>query len=258
LHYKLDVGLLREGDPADFILVEDLIDFNVIETRVDGLKVAESGRSLITNNTFKTKPLNAFNCAPITATDLLVPANEDYPHPLIEALDGQLITNKVYEQPSRENGFFVADPSKDILKIVVVNRYHDHPPAIAFIRNIGIKQGAIASSVAHDSHNIVAVGTDDDSIMKVVNQIITHRGGVSIAKDNLEMILPLPIAGLMSEEDGYKVAELYTIIDRAAKEAGSTLRSPFMTLSFMALLVIPHLKLSDKGIFDGDSFRLIS
>ena len=258
LHYKLDVGLLREGDPADFILVEDLIDFNVIETRVDGLKVAESGRSLITNNTLKTEPLNAFNCTPITATDLQVPANEDYPHPLIEALDGQLITNKVYEQPSRENGFFVADPSKDILKIVVVNRYHDHPPAIAFIRNIGIKQGAIASSVAHDSHNIVAVGTDDDSIMKVVNQIITHRGGVSIAKDNLEMILPLPIAGLMSEEDGYKVAELYTIIDRAAKEAGSTLRSPFMTLSFMALLVIPHLKLSDKGIFDGDSFRLIS
>jgi adenine deaminase len=257
LHYKLDVGLLEEGDPADFILVEDLIDFDVIETRVDGVKVAESGRSLISNNALKTEPLNAFNCSPIAVTDLQLPANGDYPYPLIGALDGQLITNKVFEQPAQENGFYVADPSRDILKMAVVNRYHDHPPAIAFIRNTGIKQGAIASSVAHDSHNIVAVGTDDDSIMKAVNLIIGHKGGVSIAKDNLDMILPLPIAGLMSDEDGYKVAELYSIIDRAAKEAGSTLRSPFMTLSFMALLVIPHLKLSDKGIFDGDLFQIV-
>jgi adenine deaminase len=257
LHYKLDVGLLKEGDPADFILVEDLIDFNVVETRVDGVKVAENGRSLISNNALKSEPLNTFNCSPIAVADLQLLVNGDYPHPLIEALDGQLITNKVFEQPAKENGCYVADPSRDILKMVVVNRYHDHPPAIAFITNTGIKQGAIASSVAHDSHNIVAVGTDDDSIMKAVNLVIRHKGGVSIAKDNLEMILPLPIAGLMSDEDGYKVAELYSIIDRAAKEAGSTLRSPFMTLSFMALLVIPHLKLSDKGLFDGDSFMLL-
>ena len=256
-HYSLDVGLLREEDPADFIVVEDLIDFNVIETRVDGIKVAENGISLISKTDLKGDPLNKFHCSDLSVTDFQLPAEGPYPHPVIEALDGQLITNKVFEQPSRENGFYVADPSRDILKMVVVNRYHDHPPAIAFIRNTGIKQGAIASSVAHDSHNIVAVGTDDDSIMKAVNLIIRHKGGVTIAKDNLDMILPLPIAGLMSDEDGYKVAELYSIIDRAAKEAGSTLRSPFMTLSFMALLVIPHLKLSDKGIFDGDLFQIV-
>lgn len=257
-HYGLDVGLLREGDPADFIVVEDLIDFNVIETRVDGVKVAESGRSLISTDAAKTEPLNQFNCDPISVTDLQLPARGDYPHPLIEALDGQLITNKIFKQPLIERGFYVADASRDILKIVVVNRYANRPPAIAFIKNTGIKQGAIASSVAHDSHNIVAVGTDDDSIMKAVNLVIRHKGGVSIAKDNLEMILPLPIAGLMSDDDGYKVAELYSIIDRAAKEAGSTLRSPFMTLSFMALLVIPHVKLSDKGLFDGDLFKIVS
>ncbi len=139
----------------------------------------------------------------------------------------------------------------------MVNRYHEAPPAIAFIKNFGLTQGAIASSVAHDSHNIVAVGADDESLLKAINMIISHKGGISCTKDNLDMVLPLPVGGLMSSEDGYKVAELYSIIDKAAKEAGSKLRSPFMTLSFMALLVIPHVKLSDLGVFDGDAFSLI-
>ncbi len=258
LHYKLDVGLLREDDPADFILIEDLSSFNVLETWIDGQKVAENGKSLINNTPLSDQNINLFNCTERSVTDFQLAAEENYGFPIIEALDGQLITNKIFEQPLRENGFFVADPSRNILKLVVVNRYRDEMPAIAFIKNMGIKQGAIASSVAHDSHNIVAVGTDDESIMKAVNLVIRHKGGVSIARDNFEMILPLPIAGLMSDSDGYSVAELYSILDKAAKDAGSTLRSPYMTLSFMALLVIPHLKLSDKGLFDGDAFRIIS
>jgi adenine deaminase len=258
LHYKLDVGLLREGDPADFIIAEDLTTFNILETWINGSKVAEQGRSLISKEVSTGTTLNKFNCSPVSITDLQIPAGKEYTYPMIEALDGQLITKKVFEQPRIENGFFVADPSRDILKLVVVNRYNDATPAIAIIRNTGIRQGAIASSVAHDSHNIVAAGTDDESILKAVNLIIRHKGGVSLSKDNFEMILPLPIAGLMSEADGHEVAELYSILDKAAKDAGSTLRSPFMTLSFMALLVIPHLKLSDKGLFDGDEFRILS
>ena len=152
----------------------------------------------------------------------------------------------------------MSDIERDILKIVVVNRYKNAPVAKAFIRNIGLKQGAIASSVAHDSHNIVAVGVDDDSLARAVNMIIDHKGGVSCIKEDLEIIVPLPVAGLMSNEDGYHVAQQYSLIDKAAREAGSTLGSPFMTLSFMALLVIPHLKLSDLGLFDGDSFSFVN
>jgi adenine deaminase len=145
----------------------------------------------------------------------------------------------------------------DILKIVVVNRYIHSKVAIAFIKNFGLKTGALASSVAHDSHNIVAVGVDDESICDAVNMIIHHKGGVSFVDDDTEMIVPLPVGGLMSKEDGYKVAEQYSLIDKAVKYAGCSLSSPFMTLSFMPLLVIPHLKLSDLGLFDGDKFELV-
>ncbi len=262
VHYKLDVGLLREGDPADFILTNELTSFKVAETWINGMKVAENGVSLIhtaNQQSEKAYIVNQFNCSKKEQTDFSMPAGNDalYPFPIIEAYDGQLITGKFSGQPLRENGCWVSDPSSDILKIVVVNRYSNAPVEKAFIRNIGLKQGALASSVAHDSHNIVAVGFDDESLCRAVNLVITHKGGVSCVKDNLEMILPLPVAGLMSTDDGYKVAELYTLIDRAAKDAGSTLSAPFMTLSFMALLVIPHLKLSDMGLFDGDSFQII-
>jgi adenine deaminase len=261
-HYKLDTGLLRKGDPADFILTNELIDFNVTETWINGSKVAANGVSLISRTDDQMSPVhpvNQFECSPKEETDFIVHAGNQaiYPYPIIEAFDGQLITGKYSGQPLKENGCWVSDPVTDILKIVVVNRYTNTAVAKAFIRNIGLKLGALASSVAHDSHNIVAVGVDDESLCKAVNMIIEHKGGVSCVNDNLEMILPLPVGGLMSNEDGYKVAELYTLIDRAAKEAGSTLSAPFMTLSFMALLVIPHLKLSDKGLFDGDTFQLI-
>jgi adenine deaminase len=185
------------------------------------------------------------------------PEGIPYGHPVIEAYDGQIVTGKLDLQPLRFNGQWVSDTDRDILKIVVVNRYHEAPASIAFIRNMGLKKGALASSVAHDSHNIVAVGVDDESLCRAVNLVIENRGGVSCVIDERESVLPLPVGGLMSIDDGYRVAESYTAIDRLAKEAGSTLEAPFMTLSFMALLVIPKLKLSDLGLFDGEEFRLL-
>jgi len=281
-HYKLNVGLLKEGDAADFAVVKDLKAFEVVQTYTDGELVAEEGKTLI-KRVEDARVVNNFNCSLKKPEDFAYERNTELP--IIEALDGQLITNKI------EAGL----DDDDILKIVVVNRYHDAPVAKAFIKNFGLKKGAIASSVAHDSHNIVAVGVDDESICKAVNLVIEQKGGVSIwppltvennaqplldgktainldpskseasaggsfprwGKAGMVAVLPLPVAGLMSTDDGYKVAEQYSIIDKAAKDLGSKLSSPFMTLSFMALLVIPHLKLSDKGLFDGDEFRLL-
>jgi adenine deaminase len=265
-HYNLDIGLLKKGDPADFIVVDDLISFNVKQTYIDGELVAENKSSKLKRQT--TKPINNFSCSKKNIEDFTIPLNTYLHSPkfqraqpltihVIEALDGQLITNKLILEPKIENDKIVSDPDRDILKIVVVNRYTNAPIAKAFIKNIGLKQGAIASSVAHDSHNIVAVGADDESLCQAVNMVIQHHGGISCVKENLDMIVPLPVAGLMSTDDGYKVAEQYSFIDKAAKEAGCTLTSPYMTLSFMALLVIPHLKLSDKGLFDGDTFQFI-
>jgi adenine deaminase len=256
LHYKLDVGLLEVGDHADFIVVKDLEKFEVVKTFINGELVAENGRSNI--KTEKSGLINNFSCNKKEISDFEVPlATSQTPLPVIEALDGQLITNKLFADPLIINNTIISNPDKDILKIVVVNRYKDAPVAKAFIKNFGLKEGALASSVAHDSHNIVAVGVDDESICKAVNLVIKHKGGVSFCDDDLEMIVPLPVAGLMSNEDGYKIAEQYSLIDKAVKDAGSTLGSPFMTLSFMALLVIPHLKLSDLGLFDGDKFEFV-
>lgn len=255
LHYGLDVGLLRVGDSADFVVVNDLEKFSVKQTWIRGELVAENGRSLI--ETKRAGEINNFRCTPIKAHDLHVPGNDRTEMNVIEALDGQLITNKLRVTPTVQNGLIVSDTSKDILKIVVVNRYFPAAPAVAFIKNFGLKSGAIASSVAHDSHNIVAVGVRDEDIAAAVNLVIDHKGGVSCVGPQASMVLALPVAGLMSAEDGYKTAEAYTAIDAMAKSLGSQLSAPFMTLSFMALLVIPHLKLSDLGLFDGDSFSII-
>jgi adenine deaminase len=273
----MNIGLLKEGESADFIVVEDLVNFKVLQTFIDGELVAENGKSFINGDT--SELLNNFACNEKTIADFRFkappgtsfvplsgnPEGEGNREELseiiyaIEALDGQLITNKLECKPIIKNGFYESDVANDILKIVVVNRYKNAPVAKAFIKNFGIKQGAIASSVAHDSHNIVAVGVDDESICKAVNEVIAARGGVSAVSPAREMILALPVAGLMSNEDGYKVAAAYTAIDKMVKEEmGSTLTAPFMTLSFMALLVIPHLKLSDLGLFDGDGFKFIS
>jgi len=256
LHYKLDVGLLRKNDPADFILIEDLKNFIVRETWIDGQCVAAHGKSLIQAEQSPTA-INNFSCQERKPIDFAVDWKGEKEIPVIEALNGQLITNKRLLPPRIVDQKIVTDIQNDVLKIVVVNRYQHAPVAITFVKNFGFKKGAIASSVAHDSHNIVAVGVDDVSMARAVNLVIKNKGGVSCVDHNNELLLGLPVAGLMSAEDGYEVAKAYTQIDAIAKSLGSTLSAPFMTLSFMALLVIPHLKLSDKGLFDGDEFRFI-
>jgi len=259
LHYKLDVGLLREGDYADFIITENLENFKILQTYINGVLVAENGKTLI--KSVNSEIINQFDCKPIEATQLKIKKDAykdlDGKVPVIEALDGQLITNKLMPDCKIVNDEYVCDKENDLLKMVVVNRYHDAAIAKCFIKNFGLKEGAIASSVAHDSHNIIAIGVDDESISRAVNLIIKERGGVSCVSNTHEKILALPVAGLMSNDDGYKIASDYTAIDKMAKDLGSTLAAPFMTLSFMALLVIPHLKLSDKGLFDGDTFQFI-
>lgn len=256
MHYRMEVGLLKEHDPADFIIVQDLQDFKVMQTYIDGTLVAENGISLIEAAT--SDVINEFNCAEKQPKDFEVPYDGEIKIAVIEALDGQLITNKLFVSPNIEDGKIVADMWGDILKIVVVNRYSNAVVAKSFIKNFHLSKGALASSVAHDSHNIVAVGVDDESICKAVNLVIQHRGGVSAVSADTAMILPLPVGGLMSNLNGYEVASQYTAIDAFSKEVlGSKLSAPFMTLSFMALLVIPHLKLSDKGLFDADEFKFI-
>jgi adenine deaminase len=255
IHYNTGVGLLRAGDAADFIVAEDLINFKIIQTYINGELVAANGKSLIISK--PSKIINQFSCDEKVAADFVVAANGSLID-VIEALDGQLITNKLSIQPKISNNEIVPDVANDVLKIVVVNRYKNAPIAKAFVKNFGLKQGGMASTVAHDSHNIIAVGVDDESICKAVNLVIKEQGGVSAVSRLAELIVGLPVAGLMSNNDGYKVAASYTAIDKMVKEElGSTLASPFMTLSFMALLVIPHLKLSDLGLFDGDNFKII-
>ena len=259
LHYNLPVGLLREGDFADFIMVNNLQDFKVLTTYLNGKIVAQNGISTIENLT--SEIVNNFNCEKKKPQDFACKnlAFDSVKIKVIEVLEGQLITLKTEHQAKLSNGFIVSDTENDILKLVVVNRYEDAPPAIAFIKNFGLKEGAIASSVAHDSHNIIAVGVDDESICEAVNIIIEAKGGISAINGKRQKnILKLPIAGIMSDRDGYEVAKEYSALDQFAKQLGCTLNSPFMSLSFMALLVIPNLKLSDLGLFDGENFSFTS
>lgn len=259
-HYGLDVGLLREGDFADFILIDNPDSFKVLKTYINGELMAENGISKLPHLT--CEHLNKFDASPKTVGQFGLSqqmANiKDGKILIIEAVDGELITNRLEFEPKIENGFVVSDTKRDILKIAVVNRYNDAPIAVSFIKNFGIKTGAIASSVAHDSHNIIAVGTDDIAIAKAVNLLVANKGGLSAVKGSKEMVIPLQVAGLMTDSDGYEVAAKYTAIDKFVKEEmNSTLISPFMSLSFMALLVIPALKLSDLGLFDGEKFEFV-
>jgi adenine deaminase len=258
-HYKLAVGRLRPNDQADFIILKDLKNFEVLQTWLQGMLVAEGGKTKLNSISNLSEP-NQFDCALTTPADFrfkAFPARESpYPHPVIEAWDGQLITGKLNAEIIPVNGLWETDPARDILKIVVLNRYKKAPIAMAFIKNFGLKTGALASSVAHDSHNVVAVGVSDEALSRAINAVIKEKGGIGLADDHSEKTLGLPVAGLMSTKDGYRVAEIYTEMDTRVKQMGSTLQSPFMTLSFMALLVIPHLKLSDLGLFDGDRFQI--
>ena len=253
-HYKLDVGLLQFGDWADFIVVDNLNDFNVLKTFINGNLVAENGKTKI--ESVVTKVINNFKTSKKSIKDFEVKHTGEKIR-VMQAFDGQLITEEIDLQPKIENGNLVSDIENDILKISVINRYADVKPAVGFIKNIGIKKGAIATCVGHDSHNIIAVGTNDKELCDAVNAIIENTGGISVSDGESIEVLPLPVAGIMSNEDGYIVAEKYSKIDKLAKNLGSNLHAPFMTLSFMALLVIPALKLSDKGLFDGNKFQFV-
>jgi adenine deaminase len=258
LHYQLPTGFARVNDPANLILVKDLTNFKVLETYIDGQLVAKDGHSLI--EPVQASSINQFNAYPIALSDLQLPVaaypSKDGLVPVIHAIDGQLITNLVWSKPSIIDNQIVADTEKDILKVVVYNRYHAATPKVGLIQSFGFKTGAIASTVAHDSHNIIAVGVDDESILKAINLVVHEKGGISCVQNELSKVIGLPVAGLMSTEDPYKVANNYIEIDKMAKSLGTQLGSPFMTLSFMALLVIPHIKMSDLGLFDGDHFKL--
>ncbi|MBA4189931.1 MAG: adenine deaminase [Planctomycetaceae bacterium] len=253
-HYGLPVGLLRVGDPADLIAVNNLHDFRVRRTYIDGRLVAED--EVPRFDRVAVTPQNQFNATTKTMEEFAVPLRGSTLR-VIDAFDGKLVTGELHLPAKNVAGQAVADPAADVLKIVVVNRYADAPPAIGFIRGFGLKRGAIASSVAHDSHNVVAVGTTDQDLCAAVNAIIVAKGGLAVADTGRVDVLELPVAGLMSA-DGEKVAADYARLDTAARELGSSLTAPFMTLSFMALLVIPALKLSDRGLFDGGAFRFAS
>ncbi|SCY60467.1 adenine deaminase [Flavobacterium caeni] len=253
-HYNMTVGLLREHDAADFILVEDLKDFKVLQTYIGGELVAENGKSFVEPVAFETP--NNFNISKKDVGDFAIKSSASKIR-VIEAFEGQLITNEIHCPAKTDNGNLVSDTANDVLKMAVVNRYRNEKPAIAFIKNFGLKRGAIASSVAHDCHNIVVVGTSDEEICKAVNLIVEHRGGVCAVDGDQSKVLGLPVAGIISDKDGWETGRLYQEIDAMAKALGSPLKAPFMTLSFMALLVIPDLKLSDKGLFSGKSFAFV-
>jgi adenine deaminase len=251
-HYNLEVGLLQKNDAADFIIVDNLQDFNVLSTYIDGIKVAEKGKSLLAS--IKETTPNIFNAAPINEARIKVNYNNKKIR-VIKAFDGELITECFTLTPKVENNAIISDIENDVLKLVVMNRYQTAKPAVAFINGFELKKGALASTVAHDSHNIIAVGTNDSDIVKAINLLIESKGGISLVDNNESYHLSLPVAGLMSADDGFVVADKYELMNHKSKLLGSKLNAPYMTLSFMALLVIPALKLSDKGLFDGTKFE---
>ncbi|MFN4121921.1 MAG: adenine deaminase [Flavobacteriales bacterium] len=256
-HYSLNTGMLQVGDPADFIRVNNLKDFQILNTWIDGVMVADNGQSLL--HSIESEAINHFNSCHVDASQLKVQSGGKCQIKVIGALEGQLITEKRIAQMPVLNGEIQSDIQQDVLKIVVVNRYVDVIPAVAFIQGMGIKKGAFGATVAHDSHNIVTVGVDDQSIARCIQLLMQSQGGLCALNGDKELLLPLPVAGLMTNMDAYQTAANYIQLDQFVKnELGSNLRAPFMTLSFMALLVIPHLKLSDIGLFDGDSFCFTS
>ncbi len=256
-HYHLAVGLLRIGDIADFIIVENLTDFKVKATYINGVCVAADG--VVHFPKVEASIINKFNTSVKSAIDFQLKAKANQSEMrVIQVIDKEIVTKSFHAVPKIESGCIIPDLAKDILKLTVVNRYQDAPPAVAFIRGFMIKNGAIASCVGHDSHNIIAVGTADEQLAKAVNLIIKNKGGIAAVSAKNELVLPLPIAGIMTNADGRVTAEKYATIDKFVKqEMNCSLTAPFMTLSFMALLVIPELKLSDKGLFDGKTFEFV-
>lgn len=256
-HYQLPVGMLQVGDPADFILVDNLKQLNVEQTYINGALVAEQGSGCFLSSV-APETINQFSAVPVQVEDLAIKAATNRVR-AIGAVDGELITKSVERDCKTENGMAVIDVETDLLKLVVLNRYETAPPAVAFITGFGLSAGAIASTVAHDSHNIVAVGANDDALVAAINVLVEEQGGLSVCDgDHQCEVLPLPVAGLMSTGTCQEVGQAYAMLDAKVKQLGCQLRAPYMTLSFMPLLVIPSLKLSDKGLFDADRFQFVS
>ncbi|MBU2929812.1 adenine deaminase [Winogradskyella psychrotolerans] len=254
-HYNLDVGLLKVGDDADCIVVEDLKDFKTLETYINGELVFANGVSHVKHVDFQN--LNNFNTDKKEVSDFRFESDAKEIR-VIECLDGELVTNEIIVDSKIENGNLVSNTETDVLKMTVVNRYKNDKPAIAFIKNYGLKEGAIASSVGHDSHNIIAIGVSDEAICKAVNLLVENEGGICAVSDTEEKVVALPVAGIMSDKNAEVIGKQYSELDKMAKQLGSQLHAPYMSLSFMALLVIPALKLSDKGLFDGGKFEFTS
>ncbi len=254
-HYNLKTGLLQVNDPADIIVVDNLEEFNVQKTYIDGSLVFDNGTVLIEKQS--ENPINNFNCESLNPEDLFIRATKDKIQ-LIVAKDGDLITGKEVVKPKIENGFIVSDVDEDILKIAVINRYRKSPPQIGFIKNFNLKRGAIAGSIAHDSHNIIAIGTNDHDMVNAINKVIKNTGGIVAVDGEKFKDLKLNVGGLMSTGEAEEVAQKYHEVHQMAKQLGSELTAPFMTMAFMALLVIPELKIGDKGLFDVTKFEFTS
>ena len=252
-HYGIDAGLLRPGDPADFILVRDYHTMGIEETWINGIKVFGEGHVLFRYQ--GTGTINKFNSTGVRARDIEVVHPEGKMR-VIEATDGEIITGEISVQ-SGGKGPISTDTKNDILKLVVKDRYNDTPPAVAFIKGFGLRSGAFASSIAHDSHNIICVGVSDNDIVAAINRVVEMKGGLAVAMCNTIDYLPLGISGIMSPEPVETVAAGYELLSAKVRSLGCNLSAPFMTLSFMALLVIPALKLSDKGLFDVNQFRFV-
>jgi adenine deaminase len=255
-HYNMNVGLLQPGHSADFIIVDNLDTMHVTQTWIEGVCVFNG--NVLFEKTAVT-PINYFVDWQTVPSDFQLKASgKTKIIPVIDALDGELITKRSEATLQVENNLVLADQANDILKITVVNRYAKVPPAVGFIRNFGLKNGAIASSVGHDSHNIIAVGSSDEYLSKVVNLIMDAKGGIAAVHEKDSKLLPLPVAGIMTHLDGTQAGKDYEALNIMAKAMGSTLGAPFMLISFMALLVIPSIKMSDKGLFDAERFEFIS
>ena len=256
-HYALDAGIIVEGARADFIVVDSLHDLNVLKTYVGGECVFDGKNVLFDAPEMKSH--NSINASKKTAADFdMHYGGDECEVNVIECFDGNLLTRKATASLSVEDGIVQSDTSQDVLKIAVVERYGGNTVANAFIKGFGLKKGAMASSVAHDSHNIIVVGCDSEAMARAVNRVIDDGGGISVVCDDFTDSLPLPIAGLMSNEDAFDVAGKWGELYEKTVDWGCTLKFPFMTMAFMALLVLPSIKISDKGLFDGDSFEFMN
>jgi adenine deaminase len=253
-HYGLRVGLVQVGDAADFLIIDGFSDMNILKTFINGRLVAQNGKALMKQSAKRT--VNNFGTGEKRVHDFAIKGRNQKVH-IIEAHDGQLVTGHLLDTARVTDGYLVSDTDRDILKAAVVNRYEDSLPSLGFIKGFGLKRGAIASSVAHDSHNIISVGADDKDMCRAVNSIIRSKGGISVIDGEIERVLPLPIAGIMSDLNYKEVSKRYTEMERLSKALGSPLKAPLMTLSFMTLLVIPEIKLGDKGLFDAERFEFI-